>query len=149
MKLNHIIPFLLLICGLFSSTVSVAQELVDAQEQLVNEINALRKRRLMNPLEYRVKFQDQTDVWAEKISRRYVHNYKDVCAGEVINIVPDIDEIIAAFMASPGHKAVLMDRKVKGICVSVWLKPGSVTAIEGGTKFMVDTYHTVIRTYRN
>lgn len=126
----------------------MAQQYLPIQDQILSEINALRKKALKRPLTYNVKYQADCDRWAKHITKSLNHNNKDYFKGEIISeILVSEDLIIPMFMKSASHKAVLMDRKVKSICLAVYSIPAKTIVHQDGVEFIPESFYTVIRTY--
>lgn len=125
---------------------SLAQD--NVQSEVLELLNAERKKRSRAPLEYTTKYQDECDSWARYLAKNFHHNYSNYYRGEVICVVPAIPElIILTFMESPEHKKVLMDRKAERVCIGIHEMPADTVKKNNGVEINLRRFYTVIRTY--
>lgn len=133
---------------LLSSLSAFSQEFIPIQDQLLSQLNDARKRKGKKEVVYNTKYQSQCDRWAKRISTALYHNYKDYFHGEVISQVIASEElIIPLFLTSKTHKDVLLDRKIKSVCMAVYTVPAKTIVHKDGVEYVPKSYYTVIRTY--
>lgn len=123
--------------GILLFGLSVCANAQGKNEDLLNEINALRADKHLPALQYDTTVQASCDSWAKYISKRFGHSFynrKDL--GEAISTNFPRRDIIPDFMDSKPHKKTLMNRVAKRICIGTYQPDPS------------GPIYTCIRTYR-
>jgi len=135
---------LILLAGNYST---FSQEIIPVPELLL-EINTVRLKKGLKPLEYNDGPQKSCDEWALRISKNLVHNTSDKRKGEVISKIYGSSElIIPSFLASDSHKKILLDKKATQVCFAVYRTHAQTIVKKNAVESIPTAYYTVIRTY--
>jgi uncharacterized protein YkwD len=118
-------------------------------KQILEDLNRERAKRGLRKLTYIPRHQTSLDSWASHMAKKGLYHAGD---NEVISTSPlYLEEIIPGFMASKGHKKILMQRGVKGVCIGVCQTPmiNKTKKTHNGeqTLYTPGILYTVIRVY--